>query len=91
MAMMLKLLVLSILITGVFYFTRHRLGVFVLVLLLPGLVLGYAGTLFLTFAYIILTSVIICLGGLIYLMVKMLSLSSRRVVDSEHSNFHVIR
>lgn len=72
MPILAKLILTALLIAGVLWFVRLRLGLFVVLILLPGLVLGSIGVVFFAAAYLILASIVICTLLLLFAVVKTL-------------------
>ncbi|MFH2056568.1 MAG: hypothetical protein ABIJ61_11465 [bacterium] len=72
MPILFKLIFTALLIAGVLWFVRLRLGLFVVLILLPGLVLGSVGVVFFAAAYLILASILLCTLLLLFAVVKTL-------------------
>jgi len=70
MPILFKLIFSALIIGGVLWFVRLRLGMFVLLILLPGLILGSVGVVFFAAAYMILISIVLCALLLLYVAVK---------------------
>jgi hypothetical protein len=72
MPLLVKLILSLLIIGGVLWLVRLRLGLFILLILLPGLVLGSVGVVFFAAAYLVIASVLLCTLFLAYVVFRAL-------------------